>query len=98
MKINNLTVKKNEKIILNNLNLTLEEGKTHIIMGPNGSGKTTLSYTLAGHPDCFVANGNIEYKNKYIESVLIKVKPLNPAFRSWKCTEFELIFSSIYIQ
>ena len=64
MKINNLTVKKNEKIILNNLNLTLEEGKTHIIMGPNGSGKTTLSYTLAGHPDCFVANGNIEYKNK----------------------------------
>ena len=77
MKINNLTVKKNEKIILNNLNLTLEEGKTHIIMGPNGSGKTTLSYTLAGHPDCFVANGNIEYKNKNLLELSIEERSLN---------------------
>ena len=77
MKINNLTVKKNEKIILNNLNLTLEEGKTHIIMGPNGSGKTTLSYTLAGHPDCLVSNGYIEYKDKNLLELSIEERSLN---------------------
>lgn len=49
--IKNLTVKREEKIILQGLNLSLEAGKTHVIMGPNGSGKSTIAKTIAGHPD-----------------------------------------------
>ncbi len=62
MKINNLNVQKGQKQIINGLNLNLEPG-INILMGPNGCGKTTLSYTIAGHPDCEVLSGSINYKN-----------------------------------
>ncbi len=62
MKIQNLTVQKGKKEIINGLNLNLEPG-INILMGPNGCGKTTLSYTIAGHPDCEVLAGEVLYKN-----------------------------------
>lgn len=77
MKINNLTVEKSGKIILQNLNLNIEEGKTHIIMGPNGSGKSTLFYSIAGHPDCKIINGNINYHNKDLLDMPIYERGLN---------------------
>ena len=33
---------------LNNINLQIEEGKTHAIIGPNGAGKSTLLNTIIG--------------------------------------------------
>lgn len=39
---------KKEKIILNNIKYTFEEGKKYIIQGHNGSGKTTLLRLLCG--------------------------------------------------
>ncbi|MCW8932739.1 MAG: Fe-S cluster assembly ATPase SufC [Gammaproteobacteria bacterium] len=57
--IKNLSVTVSGKEILNGLNLEVNKGETHAIMGPNGSGKSTLAYTLAGHKECVVSNGNI---------------------------------------
>ena len=62
LKIKNLKVSKDEKIILEKFNLELETGKTHVIMGPNGSGKSTIAKTLAGHPDYQVGFDQISYK------------------------------------
>lgn len=45
--INNLTKKFKNKVILNNLNLFLENGKILGLLGPNGSGKTTLLKILS---------------------------------------------------
>lgn len=71
LEIQNLVVKsqdakqKNKEItIINDLNLTIEEGLVHAIMGPNGSGKSTLSKVLAGHPSYFVRNGKIKFKKQ----------------------------------
>ena len=50
LSINNLKVSIAEKVIINDLNLTINHGEVHAIMGPNGSGKSTLAKTLAGHP------------------------------------------------
>lgn len=37
-----------EAVVLNNISLSLEEGKTLALLGRNGTGKTTLINTLAG--------------------------------------------------
>jgi Fe-S cluster assembly ATP-binding protein len=81
LKIKNLNVKKDEKVILQNLNLELEAGKTHVIMGPNGSGKSTIAKTIAGHPD-FQADAsvfNYSYQNKDIE--LLEVEPFERSLK-----------------
>lgn len=66
MKVNNLTVKKGGKDILKNLDAEFAPGQIHIIMGPNGSGKSTLSYSIAGHPDCEIISGDIQYHEQDI--------------------------------
>lgn len=82
MKINQLTVEKSGKTILSNMSVNFEEGKTHVVMGPNGSGKSTLFYTIAGHPDCTVINGHIEYKGKDILAMPIHQRNLNGLYLS----------------
>jgi Fe-S cluster assembly ATP-binding protein len=69
--IDNLHVNVNEKEILKGINLTIEKGQIHAIMGPNGTGKSTLSYTIMGHPNYVVTQGAILYKGQNI----IELKP-----------------------
>ncbi len=64
LEIKNLDVKIDKKKILKDLNLTINEGEVHVIMGTNGAGKSTLVKTISDHYDCDITNGNITYKNK----------------------------------
>lgn len=61
--IKNLTVSRDQKIILSDCTLSLNAGTTHAIMGPNGSGKSTLAYTLMGHPLYSVQAGSILFND-----------------------------------
>ena len=45
--IEKLTKKYGNRTVLNNINLTLQEGEFYALMGPNGSGKTTLASIIA---------------------------------------------------
>jgi Fe-S cluster assembly ATP-binding protein len=45
--------------VLRGVDLRIESGQTHAIMGPNGSGKTTLAYAIAGHPKYHVTQGSV---------------------------------------
>ncbi|MFI5445335.1 ABC transporter ATP-binding protein [Polaromonas sp. UC242_47] len=48
LKVDNLSAGYGEAVVLNNISLTLDEGKTLALLGRNGTGKTTLINTLAG--------------------------------------------------
>lgn len=59
LKIENLHVEVGEKEILKGLNLEINTGEVHAIMGPNGNGKSTLLSTIMGHPKYTVTQGKI---------------------------------------
>ena len=62
LEIENLNASINEVQILNNLNLKINQGEIHAIMGRNGSGKSTFSKIIAGHPAYTVNGGDIRFK------------------------------------
>ena len=70
IKIKNLKAGINKKIILNNLNLEIDKGELHVIMGRNGTGKSTLANLLTGKEKYFIESGDILYNNKSIVKLL----------------------------
>jgi Fe-S cluster assembly ATP-binding protein len=66
LSVQNLHVRVEDKEILKGVDLTINAGETHAIMGRNGSGKSTLSYTLMGHPRYHVTKGKILFKGEDI--------------------------------
>lgn len=61
LKINDLKVTANDKVILNNFDLIINDGEIHAIMGPNGVGKSTLSRVIMGDANYKVINGEMVF-------------------------------------
>ncbi len=66
LNIKNLHVSIGGKEILKGLNLGVNEGEVHAIMGPNGTGKSTLAAAVTGREGYEVTEGEIWYKGKNI--------------------------------
>ena len=64
LNINNLNVSIEGKKILDDFNLTINQGEVHAIMGPNGCGKSTLANVLAGNEDYKINSGKIIFKDE----------------------------------
>lgn len=71
LKVNNLRVKVKsiDKQILNGIDLEVNEGEIHCIMGRNGSGKSTLGHVIMGNPDYEITEGEIIFKNEIINNL-----------------------------
>jgi len=57
--ISGLKVAVEGKQILNGIDLELNGGEVHAVMGPNGTGKSTLASALMGHPKYEVIEGSV---------------------------------------
>jgi len=57
--IKDLHVEIEGKEIIKGLNLTINGGEFHAVMGPNGTGKSTLASAVMGHPKYEVTGGSI---------------------------------------
>ena len=62
IKIKDLHVKIEEKEILKGINLNVNAGELHVIMGRNGTGKSTLANVLAGREQYTITNGSITFE------------------------------------
>ena len=63
IKIENLKVEIDGKVILNDFNLVITKGEVHTIMGPNGTGKSTLTKVIMGDPHYKVLEGKIYFND-----------------------------------
>jgi Fe-S cluster assembly ATP-binding protein len=61
LEIRNLHVTVGEREILRGLDLSVDAGEVHAIMGPNGGGKSTLAYVLAGKDGYEITDGEVVF-------------------------------------
>lgn len=77
LNIENLKVRIDDKNIIDGLNLNINRGEVHALMGQNGCGKSTLAKAITGHFAVTVTAGTIKYKNHD----LLKMEPEERANR-----------------
>ena len=66
LQIKDLEVSVEEKKILKGINLTINKGEIHVVMGTNGAGKSTLANAIMGNPLYTVDKGSIVFDGKDI--------------------------------
>lgn len=71
LKIENLTVSVENKIILKDFNLEINPGEIHVLMGPNGIGKSTLTKVIMGDPNYKIEEGFIYYNNELLNNMSV---------------------------
>lgn len=65
----NVITKDNNKEILKDFSLTINDREIHAIMGPNGVGKSTLSKVIMHHSDYVIKDGTISYNGDILNDL-----------------------------
>ena len=66
LQIKDLKVSVEEKQILKGIDLTINKGEIHVVMGTNGAGKSTLANAIMGNSTYTVDSGSIIFDGKDI--------------------------------
>jgi len=74
LNIKDLHVSINGKEILKGVNLEINKGEVHAIMGPNGTGKSTLAAIVAGKDGYDISQGEITFNGKSIMDMAPEVR------------------------
>ena len=82
LKIEELYVNAEDKEILKGINLNINKGEVHVIMGPNGSGKTTTANAILNNPAYTKKSGKVifdgtDITNEKTDEIARKGKEIN---------------------
>ena len=84
LKIKNLHAGIDGKEILKGINLTIQPGELHAIMGRNGSGKSTLANVITGRDNYEVIKGSILFNNIDLLGMTPEDRALSGIFMSFQ--------------
>ena len=84
LEIKNLHAMVGKNPILKGVNLTIQEGEIHAVMGKNGSGKSTLSNIVTGKEGYDITSGDIKFENRSILDWSPEIRSLNGIFMSFQ--------------
>ena len=82
--IKNLHAEIEGKKILNGINLQINAGEVHAIMGPNGGGKSTLAHVLAGREGYEVTQGTVTYMGKDLLELSVDERAKEGVFQAFQ--------------
>jgi spermidine/putrescine transport system ATP-binding protein len=93
IKLENITKKFHEEIILENLNLTIPGGQFFALLGPSGSGKTTILRLIGGFesPDA----GSIYLGDENITQLPINERRVNTVFQQYALFPHMNVFDNV---
>jgi Fe-S cluster assembly ATP-binding protein len=69
LKIQDLTLKRDDRTILQKINLTVKAGEIYGILGPNGAGKSSLAYAIMGCNGYQPNEGKIIFEGEEINNL-----------------------------
>ncbi|HDR8054932.1 TPA: ATP-binding cassette domain-containing protein, partial [Bacillus cereus] len=93
LKVENLSKRYDLKTVIQDISLTISEGKIIGLVGENGSGKTTLLKMISGLR--FPSKGSITIKDKKVgleTKKIVSFMPDSPVFEKWMTVKDALLF------
>jgi len=82
--VENLQLKLNGKLIIDGLNLHINRGEIHGLLGENGTGKTTLAYLLMGVNNYQPTEGRIIFEGQDITNLSITERAKKGISLAWQ--------------
>ena len=70
LKFENINIKINDKLLIDNLNLEINDGEIHVLMGKNGIGKSSIAKSLMGYTE-YIVEGKYIYNGEDITNLSI---------------------------
>ena len=87
LEIHDLAVSVDDKLILNGVDLSIQKGELHVLMGPNGTGKSTLVSAVMGDPRYAVESGSISFDGEDITDESADARARRGVFLSFQAPE-----------
>ena len=84
LKIENLHVSVGDKKILDGIDLEINKGEVHVVMGSNGSGKSTLMNSIMANPVYQVTEGKIFFEGEDITDESVDKRARRGIFMSFQ--------------
>ncbi|WP_301860860.1 Fe-S cluster assembly ATPase SufC [uncultured Megasphaera sp.] len=84
LRVEGLKVAVEGKEILKGVDLTIQHGETHVIMGSNGAGKSTLFNAIMGNPKYVVTAGKIFFEGKDITTEPVNERAKDGIFMAFQ--------------